>query len=116
MIRKFAFITLALATGFASAAQILPSKSFSTNANDIYTYSFDQAQTGSYILDFTFSFNGKVQNTISSVYGSAMQASPRTMKARISDSRPTATNKAPAPTIFSCVRKEPVVISSRAAT
>lgn len=62
MIRKFAFITLALATGFASAAQILPSKSFSTNANDIYTYSFDQAQTGSYILDFTFSFDGKVQN------------------------------------------------------
>lgn len=62
MIRKIAFISLALATGLASAAQILPSKSFTTNANDIYTYSFDKAQTGGFILDFTFSYTGKVQN------------------------------------------------------
>lgn len=62
MIRKLAALTLVLGSGLASAAPILPSQSFSTNSNTAYTYKFDQAQTGSFILDFTFSYTGKVGN------------------------------------------------------
>jgi len=62
MLRKLALLTFAFVTGTASAAQILPSQSFATNSNTAYTYSFTEAQTGSYLLDFTFSFSGKVQN------------------------------------------------------
>lgn len=62
MIRKLAAITLALASSLASASPILPSQSFTENSNTAYTYKFDQAQTGSFVLDFTFSFTGKVGN------------------------------------------------------
>lgn len=60
MIRKLAAITLALASSLASASPILPSQTFTENSNTAYTYKFDQAQTGSFILDFTFSYTGKV--------------------------------------------------------
>lgn len=62
MLRKLAFLTVALVAGTASAAQILPSKSFTTDSNIAYTHTFTEAQTGSFLLDFTFSFTGKVEN------------------------------------------------------
>ena len=60
MIRTAAFLSLALATGFASAAPI-PAQTFSADANQAI-YTLPAAATDSVFVGFDFSFTGKVQN------------------------------------------------------
>lgn len=60
MIRTAAFLSLALATGFASAAPI-PAQTFSTDYNQAI-YTLPAASSDSVFVGFDFSFTGKIQN------------------------------------------------------
>jgi len=117
MLRKLAFLTAALAAGTASAAQILPSQSFTTDSNTAYTYTLAETQTGSFVLDFTFSFSGKVQNNdfLGVWFGNANNINEGYKGPNVGF-KANCDEKAAAPMTCSCARSAPAATSSRTAT
>ena len=70
MIRPIAFLTLALATGFAAAAPVTTdgtlisnkNGTFTTNSNTAAVYKLAESQSGAIVIDFKFSYTGTVDN------------------------------------------------------
>lgn len=60
MLRNIAFLTLALTTGFASAAPIAAPLSFTSDANVAYHQSLGKAEKDSVVVGFNFNYTGKV--------------------------------------------------------
>lgn len=58
MIRNIALLALSLTAGTALAAPTPASMTFNTNSNTAYTNVLSQAQTGSVLIDFNFSYTG----------------------------------------------------------
>lgn len=62
MLRNIAFLTLALTTGFASAAPIAAPLSFKSDAEVAYSQSLGGAQKDSVVVGFNFNYSGVVGN------------------------------------------------------
>lgn len=62
MIRKLAFLALALSTGIAAANPITAPLTFTKNNNVAYSYTLPQSQSDSVLFDYNFSFSGAVKN------------------------------------------------------